>query len=455
MDNTEKLNRILGKVFDYFGFTVITDESGYILKIDDNYAAFLGVDADDAVGKYVTDVIPGSAVPYVLKTKKSDIGSIFILKDGHPIVTSRVPIFDDGKLIGAMSTTIFDSIDQTKKLNRQIQDMARESREYKEKYLALRNANNALSKIVGDSPAINKVKKTIASIAASDLVVLITGETGVGKELFANAVHELSGRCEKDFIKINCAAIPSELLESELFGYEEGAFSGARRGGKKGKFELANGGTILLDEIGDMPLMLQSKLLRVLQEQEIEPVGGLRPKKINVRLLCSTNCDLEKLIQQDKFRSDLYYRINTVELKVPPLRERREDIPVLCRSFIEDADLSYGIEITGVEPKAMELLCNYAWPGNVREFKHCLERACVEKSSGTLGCEDFAFKTALFSGNTLELHIPSIEDKKRDTERRAMIEALKICGGNRTRAAEIIKMSRAVFFRRMKEYGLS
>lgn len=454
MDSTEKLNRILGKFFDNFGYTVITDEKGYILMIDRHYADFLHIDPQEAVGKYVTEVIPDSKVPLALETGKSDIGSIYVLRDGSPIVTSRIPVFDDGKLIGAISTTIFDNIERTKKLNAQIQKIVNENREYKEKYLALRNADNALEKIIGTSEAIGELKKTIQRIAASELAVLITGETGVGKELIANALYECSGRREKNFVKINCAAIPAELLESELFGYEGGAFSGARRSGKIGKFELADGGTILLDEIGDMPLPLQAKLLRVLQEQEIEPVGALKPKKINVRILCSTNCDMERLVAKKAFRQDLYYRINTVELAVPPLRQRREDIPALCEAFLKDANLRYGIEVTGIEEQALSRLCGYSWPGNVRELKHCLERACVEKAAGALSCEDLAFKTALFSADACRGSVLSVRSQKSEMERSAMIEALRLCGGNRTRAAEMIQMSRAVFFRRMKEYGL-
>lgn len=455
MDDREKLHRILSEVFDFFGYTVITDEKGYILKIDKNYAAFLGTTPEACRGKYVREIIPNSEVPRIIETPLPEVGNIFVLKDGTPIVNSRFPIFDDGKLIGVVSTTIFDDIKQSEQLHRQIKRLSRENQLYKEKYLALQGTANALQQIIGDAPALTAVKQTIAHVANSDLVVLITGETGVGKELFANAVHQLSRRYAEKFVKINCAAIPSELLESELFGYEGGAFSGASRAGKKGKFELADGGTLLLDEIGDMPLPLQSKLLRVLQEQEIEPVGSLRPKKIDVRILCSTNCDMERLVREGRFRRDLYYRINTVEVRVPPLRERRGDIPALCRYFIDSINRKEGIDITEVDAAAMELLKGYDWPGNVRELAHCIDRACVEKAFGELKSQDFAFKRALFGpGGEDGAQTPSVGELTRRAERQAILDALQACGGNRTRAAAMIRMSRAVFYRRLKEYGI-
>ena len=305
------------KVLKSLYYAVITDNDGKIIFLSKNYQDLLGVTDEDYIGKPIRDIIPNSEIPHVLSTKKENIGHLFTLKGGETVVCNRIPIMDDGKMLGVISSATFYKLDEVSILNQQIKKLQEENLEYKKQISELSSTFNnryTIKSIIGDSLPIMSIKETIQRFAESDLTFLITGETGTGKEVFANAIHELSKRRNKNFVKINCAAIPKELLESELFGYEPGSFSGALKEGKVGKFEHANGGTLLLDEIGEMPLSLQSKLLRVLQEKELERVGGLKPIKLDVRIICSTNQNIEELIEKSEFRSDLFYRINVVEI---------------------------------------------------------------------------------------------------------------------------------------------
>ena len=302
---------------------------------------------------------------------------------------------------------------------------------------------------VGVSEAFRRMMATVEKIAASDATVLITGESGTGKELVARTIHRLSTRRDHEFIAINCAAIPRELLESELFGHVRGAFTGAVRD-KKGRFEQADGGTLLLDEIGDLAIELQAKLLRVLQEQVIEPVGSERRIEIDVRVLASTNVDLAKRVAEGKFREDLYYRLNVVPIHVPPLRERREDIPLLVRDFL--GRFAPDEEIT-VEPALMDALVQHPWPGNVRQLENLIERMVVLRRSTTLTLDD------LPEGFNAPPVAPSGDDPTgvaplRETERRLIIQALEQSGWNKTRAAKLLSIPRHVLIYRLKKYGI-
>jgi len=254
--------------------------------------------------------------------------------------------------------------------------------------------------LVGRSKAIGEVLEVVHRVAPTNATVLVRGESGVGKELIARALHFLSPRAEKPFVTVNCAAIPENLLEAELFGYEKGAFTGAYAS-KKGKFELANGGTLFLDEIGDLPLPLQAKLLRALQEKEIERLGGSKPVKVDVRIVAATNRDLEKLVREGKFREDLYYRLSVIPVFVPPLRERKEDVPVLVKHFLDQLSKEYGKEVK-VSHRVMEAFMRYSWPGNVRELRNVLERMVILDRDGILDEEDLP---------------PELREEKRDALR--------------------------------------
>ena len=310
--------------------------------------------------------------------------------------------------------------------------------------------------VAGSGPAMQAALAQLEQAAHSDVNVLLLGETGVGKEVFARAIHQSSGRSLQSYVKINCAAIPGTLLESELFGYADGAFSGAAKGGKIGKFELANHGTLLLDEIGEMPLDLQSKLLRVLQEKEIERVGGIKSVEVDVRIICCTNQNLEKMVQEGRFREDLYYRINVVELNIPPLRERLEDIPPLCSFFLEKVNEENGYAITGLEEDVLTLFDAYPWPGNVRELEHVIERAAVRCKSGMMTTRhvDFLAARASRQREQTQLEPASLRERTQQAELESILQALDRTGGNKTKAARLLGIDRSRLYSKLKKYHL-
>jgi transcriptional regulator with PAS, ATPase and Fis domain len=297
-------------------------------------------------------------------------------------------------------------------------------------------------------------------VADSNLAILITGETGTGKEVFANAVHQLSNRRYGNFIKVNCAAIPKDLLESELFGYSEGAFSGASKGGKVGKFEQANNGTILLDEIGELPMPLQSKLLRIIQERELEKIGGIKPMSLDVRLICCTNQNVEQMIAEGKFRQDLYYRINTIELNIPPLRDRLVDFPLLCEHFIRKINQYHNCSILGISDEVLQHFLNYNWPGNIRELEHVLERACVMSSTAILDVDHFDFfLPRIYQNYTAERNdsfskMETLSNKRSQAEKKAIIQALEATKGNKSKAAIFLDITRSQLYEKLKKYDM-
>lgn len=321
-----------------------------------------------------------------------------------------------------------------------------------------------LEEIIGQSPEIINIKKEIINVSKSDATVLITGESGTGKELVARAIHKLSNRNNKPFVPINCAAIPSELLESELFGYKKGAFTGANYD-KPGIFEAANGGTVFLDEIADMPLSLQSKLLRVLQESVVRPIGSNIEKRVDIRLIAATNKNLSDEIEKGSFREDLYYRLNVFNIHLPPLRDRKDDLLLLINHFIEKYSKKYMKNIKGISFPALRLLENYSFPGNVRELENIIERAVIiEKTSKILPSsislkivenEDKPAKHIY--ANEEELEIPddfSLESYIADIEKRYIVKALSMTNYNKTKAAKLLGITLRTLRYKMDKYGL-
>jgi transcriptional regulator with GAF, ATPase, and Fis domain len=303
--------------------------------------------------------------------------------------------------------------------------------------------------IAGASTAIQKIFRNIEKVAPTDTTVLITGETGTGKELVARAIHSSSNRQESALITVNCAALPSGLIESEIFGHEKGAFTGATAR-KKGRFELADGGTIFLDEIGELPLETQAKLLRVLQEQEFERVGGSQTIKVNVRVIAATNRDLEERVKRGAFRPDLFYRLNIFPIHLPSLRERRDDIPILTHHFVGKFSQRMGKKIDQISSEALEKLMRYEWPGNVRELANLLERAVILCDGGVLQPDHIGMTNALV---TPENEIPTLET----AERMHILEALKktkgVVGGPNG-AAKLLGLNRTTLLARMKKLGI-
>jgi nitrogen regulation protein NR(I) len=324
--------------------------------------------------------------------------------------------------------------------------------------------------LVGQSPAMRAVYEVIAKVADSPSTVLITGESGTGKELVAQALHRGSSRRERPLIKVNCAAIPKDLVESELFGYEKGAFTGAV-GSKPGRFELADGGTLFLDEIGEIPVEMQVKLMRALQESEFERVGGIKTLHVDVRLIAATNRDLKALIAEGRFREDLYYRLAVVPIALPPLRERKDDIPALVQHFIEKYDRRLGKRVERADDEALELLMRYGWPGNIRELENLMERSVLFADGPVIAADTLpdtlrerpagAAVPIAAVGPLGAIAAPSgasmkeiVRQAQADLERELIARALEETGGNVTRAAKRLQISRKSLQVKMKELGL-
>ena len=307
--------------------------------------------------------------------------------------------------------------------------------------------------LVGESPEMMDVQRIIEKIAPTHATVLITGESGTGKEVVAREIHRLSSVKEGPFIAINIGGVPENLLESELFGYEKGAFTGALQR-KTGLFELASGGTLFLDEIGDMPFSLQVKILRVLQEKKITRLGGTNPMPINARIIAATNKDLESMVREGHFREDLFYRLNVVRIHIPPLRERPADIPVLAAYIITKYSKEMGLKITGFTPEALDALRHHSFYGNVRELENIIERAMIFADSETIGINDLDLRSGL-QKNDVQKAVPASDVLTlRDAERNAIIRALQRWEGNRTRAAEELGISRRTLISKIQEYGI-
>jgi len=317
--------------------------------------------------------------------------------------------------------------------------------------LSRMDARHFFPEIIGESLAIRGLLSLIIKVAPTDSTVLILGESGTGKELVATSLFENSQRKDKPFVKLNCAAIPAELLESELFGHEKGAFTGATSF-KPGKFDMADGGTIFLDEIGDMPLTLQAKILRVLQEKEFYRVGGSRTIRVDVRFIASTNKNLEKMVQEGAFREDLFYRLNVFTVRTPPLRERKEDIPILVDHFLKQ--LSKPIEISSV---ALQMLMTFAWPGNIRELKNTIESAAVIAENGYIEPAQLPSKIAGGFSPAADYKLPSslsLDDRLQEIERSIIVEALTKTGGVQTRATELLGINQRSLWHRIKKLNI-
>ncbi|OQW35367.1 MAG: hypothetical protein A4E19_00905 [Nitrospira sp. SG-bin1] len=311
-------------------------------------------------------------------------------------------------------------------------------------------AEHGFDDILGDSHALKQVLKQVEVVAPTDSTVLIQGETGTGKELIARAIHRLSGRGERTFVKLNCAAIPTGLLESELFGHERGAFTGAISQ-KAGRFELADKGTIFLDEVGEIPLELQSKLLRVLQEQEFERLGGTKTMRVNVRLIAATNRDLKALAENKEFRSDLYYRLNVFPITLPPLRERREDIPVLVRYFTQHYALRMKKNIQTVPTRTLEVLSRYAWPGNIRELENLVERSVILSQGTDLQVPVSELRT---ENHATVSSMTSLEEAEREQILHALQESRWVVGGPGGAAARL-RIKRTTLQSKMQKFGIT
>lgn len=361
----------------YEGVAVL-DEQGNVTLANANFCKKIGKAKEQIIGVDISKFIP-------IAGRQSPLDVIEI--DSKPCVISCLPYSSEGKTEGTV-VKIYQDLDQLSDVMQQLNHLKIQLDYYRDELQKLNGTSYTIGNIISNSERIVKLKAQAIQVAQSNTTILITGESGTGKELFAHSIHNASYRRKEPFIKVNCSAIPAELAKSELFGYEDGAFTGARKDGKPGKFELANGGTIFLDEIGDMPLLLQSKLLRVIQEKELERVGGIKTRKVDVRIIAATNKDLKRLAAEGKFREDFYFRLNVIELRIPPLRERIPDIPVLVQSFIQKYNNLFSKRVEGITDSALVVLAQYSWPGNVRELENTVERILNYMGSGLIDIHD-------------------------------------------------------------------
>jgi transcriptional regulator with PAS, ATPase and Fis domain len=434
---------------------IITDPAGKILKANQAYADFLGLRLDQMIGRHVTEVVENTRMHVVGRTGVAEIAHVQRI-GGHEMICSRIPIVEDGRLVAVVGKIIFKDVDDLFAMTGRFRSLKKELDFYKTELDRQLGARYSFDSIAGRSEQLERVKELARKVARSDTTVLVVGESGTGKELFAHAIHVESGRTLRPFIKVNCAAIPAELFESELFGYREGAFTGARAKGKKGKFELAHQGTLFLDEISELPLTMQAKLLRVLQEREVEPLGAEQPLAVDVRIVAATNRRLEPLLEQGTFRHDLYYRLNVVRLDIPPLRERRDDLPLLVERILRQLERETGVPVEGVDEAAEAALRGHPWPGNVRELRNVLEQALYVKTGPIITRDDLP--PALLAGEPGEADRGarrSLRALLRQTEVDLIARALREAGGDRAVAAERLGISKSSIYAKIEQHGLA
>lgn len=445
-------------IFDHllsnpFDAMTVVDREAIVRFISPIHEDFFRQNRGEATGKPVQKVIENTRLHNTVQTGKAEVGHIQKMQ-GAARVVSRTPIFRNGEIMGAIGRIMFKGPRELEELNQRINSLENEVAFYKREAEAMRRQDYGLESILGDSLRVRDLKKDIARVAPLDVPVLVVGESGVGKELVAQAIHRLSSRRTHAMVMINAAALPATLVESELFGYSAGAFTGANQKGHAGKFEQANKSTLFLDEIGDMPLDVQAKLLRVLQDGSVEKLGGIKPIKIDFRLITATNRDLEDMIAQGAFRLDLFYRISPVILRVPPLRDRLEDIPALAERFLMEFAQRHARKVCKLSSQAIAELQSKPWPGNIRQLKHELERAAIFNTSGDIRPEDLLRGGTAYSKEANQLEVldglgETLKQQVDRLENRVILTTLGRVGGNRKRAAEELNISRSYLYKKL------
>ncbi|MHB8171973.1 MAG: sigma-54 interaction domain-containing protein [Thermincolia bacterium] len=449
----------------------VVDENGMGIMINPAYTRMTGLTEADVINRPATvDIAEGESTHYqVLRTRKSVRGvRLKVGPNKREVMVNVAPIIVDGKLKGSVG--VIHDISEIRKLTDELETARRIIRQLEAKY--------SFDDIVGSSDEIMAASEQAVRTAATPATVLLRGESGTGKELFAHAIHNASQRYRGKFIRVNCAALTESLLASELFGYEEGAFTGASKGGKVGLFEEANGGTIFLDEIGDVSLSIQAKLLRVLQEKEIIRVGGTKSISVDARAIAATNANLEQKIKEGTFREDLYYRLNVVPIFIPPLRRRKADIPGLAYFLIGKFNQEYGRKVERVQPQVMEILAQYHWPGNIRELENVLGRAIInmrynedtimiyhlpalgkhsvlprpelQAESWNVSAGEGGLGTALMG----DYGSQTLEEMMDQVEKQIILKVMEQCGGNKTLAARKLNIAIRSLYYKLEKHGV-
>lgn len=440
------------------GFIVV-NRDGVVLNINEKYCEFLKTVKKDIIGRNILEYIPNSKMLDIMEKKYTDEGVIHIYNEGttleKSVIVSRSYVEDENNdVVAGVAQVKFKlaSLDVTKKLLDQYSTL----NYYKEQYQSLQESESGFDNVIGNDPVFIKQKEKAIQVSKTHFSVLLTGETGTGKEVFARSIHNSSNRCDHPMISINCAAIPNELLESELFGYEDGAFTGAKKGGKKGKFELANKGTLFLDEIGDMPLTMQAKLLRVLEERRIDPLGSTKSIPIDVRLISATRKNLYKMVLEGSFREDLFYRINVINLEMIPLRQRRDDILILSKFFLDTLNEDYRKNIK-ISDEVKVCFYSYSWPGNVRELDNIIKSAyavCDEKEIKLRDLPSRIIDDAVKDNNNFDLKM-DYHNLIDNFEKNLIEKYLETASGNIQHASKIAGIHRSLFYKKIEKYSIN
>lgn len=438
---------------------MVVDKEGNIVYVNESFKEVHEVSESDVLGQPVDKIIDNTRLNVVAKTGVAEHDHLQDI-DSHPYVVSRIPIFEGGDCVGAVGVIRFRHTEEIQKLTEKVNDLKSEVEHLRQSKKASDGTEYTFDRIVGIAPAVKEAKKSAMLAAPCEATVLLRGESGVGKEVYSQSIHNESSRREGPFIHLNCSAIAEHLIESELFGYEEGAFTGARKGGRRGLFEQADKGTIFLDEVGDMPLSAQVKLLRVIQEGKVSRLGSEKIIEVDARIIAATNRDLEEMIKEGSFRKDLFYRLNVISVELPPLREAVEEIPVMAKRLWKRLARKNGIYRKYLKGDALVALQQYSWPGNVRELQNFLERlmVMVREENITEEIVKNALKcTAAHERNDLldMTMSASLNELVEQTERRAICCALEAASGNRSAAARQLGITRPLLYKKMAKYEMS
>jgi PAS domain S-box-containing protein len=443
------------RIFDsIYNGAIVTDTKGIITHFNKPYGEFLGVNPEDQIGRHCTESVENSRMHIVAKTGIPEINQSHRIL-GKNMVVQRIPIIKNGRVIAVFGQVMFKDVKDVGKLASELSFLESKVKLYEEELINLRSTRYTFDSIIGKSQAITSLKLEARRAASNNFPVLISGESGTGKELFAQAIHHASARKLYPFVRINCAAIPKDLLESELFGYEKGAFTGAGSSGKPGKFELAHKGTVFLDEVGDLPLEMQPKLLRAIEDYEFERVGGTKIIRTNLRVIAATNQNLEQMLADGRFRKDLFYRLNVIPLHIPSLRERKTDIIHITRWMLKQMAAEANIPEVKLDKTAESALKHYDWPGNVRELSNVLERTLSAIENSTIRLQDLPFYLYRNSGKSAVKNRSSLKDLQARTEIETIHFALKETNNNKAKAARLLGIHRTLLYKKMKKYDIA
>jgi PAS domain S-box-containing protein len=459
MDSKE-IKELQGKVHFYETIldhvqngVMITDEKGKIVFFSKAYGQFLGINPQGTIGRPCQEVVENSRMHIVAETGVAELNSPHRIM-GQDMVVQRIPIQIEGQGMFVYGQVMFKDVRDVQALAKKLHVLESKVELYEKELMSLRSSKYTIENIIGQSPVMVELKKLALKASQINAPVLIMGESGTGKELFAHAIHYASERRLYPFIRLNCSAIPKDLLESELFGYEPGAFTGAGAKGKPGKFELAHQGSIFLDEISDLPLEMQPKLLRVLEEKEMERLGATRMTRSDFRLIAATHEKLETLVEQGRFRRDLYYRLNVLPLQIPPLRQRKEDLLLISEHLIKKFNKEEGTKAVLISPEVMEIFQNYYWPGNVRELANILERILYTIDGDTVLPRHLPIILQSMGKESPRFQETVLKRLREDMEKEILLQTIRVSKDNKNKAARMLGIHRTSLYKKMKKFNI-